>query len=216
VREIRLREFQQSEPVELSVTQRDALAELVPSLNIRPVKGSSGAFSLTPQSTVGAAVVEGLAVVLEPKIPIDRVLFLISYCLDPKNWKHSAFQFDAADSLVEAIGISFASLLERALHRGLLQGYRPEEDSLSTVRGRIRFDEQLRRRNGSAPPVEVVFDEFTEDITENRILKAALNRLRHLRFRSEFAQRRLRRFDQTRYRMYSTRGSMSTTVQRSN
>jgi len=197
VREIKLREFQQSGPVELTVTQRDALVELIPTLLIRPVKGSSGTFTLVPQSTVGAVVVDGLAVVIEPKIPIDRVLFLISYCLDPKNWKKSTFQFDEAESLVEAVAVSFAALLERAFHRGLLQGYRSEEDSLATVRGRIRFDEQLRRRNGIAPPVEVVFDEFTEDITENRILKAALNRLRHLRFRSEFASRRLRRFDQT-------------------
>ena len=31
----------------------------------------------------------------------------------------------------------------------LLHGYRTEEEALQTVRGRIRFDDQIRRRFGS-------------------------------------------------------------------
>jgi 5-methylcytosine-specific restriction enzyme subunit McrC len=46
------------------------------------------------------------------------------------------------------------------------------------VRGSIRFDERVRKRFGIPLPVEVRFDEFTEDILENRLLKAALRLLR--------------------------------------
>ena len=57
----------------------------------------------------------------------------------------------------------------RAFGRGLLRGYLTEEEALHTVRGRIRFDEQIRRRYGIPLPVELRFDEFTEDILANRL-----------------------------------------------
>ena len=47
---------------------------------------------------------------------------------------------------------------------GLLQGYRHEEEALHTVRGRIRFNDQVNRRFGVPLLLEVAFDEFTEDI----------------------------------------------------
>ena len=72
----------------------------------------------------------------------------------------------------------------QAIRRGLLQGYRREEEALHTVRGRIRFDDQINRRFGVPLPLEVAFDEFTEDIEENRMLKTALHRLAHLPVRS--------------------------------
>ena len=60
----------------------------------------------------------------------------------------------------------------------LLHGYREEEDALQTVRGRIRLDDQMRRRPGFLLPVEVRYDEFTDDILENRLVKAAVVRLK--------------------------------------
>ena len=51
------------------------------------------------------------------------------------------------------------------------------------MRGRIRFDAQVRRRFGLAPPVEVRYDDFTADITANRLVKAAVARLGRMRIR---------------------------------
>jgi 5-methylcytosine-specific restriction enzyme subunit McrC len=77
----------------------------------------------------------------------------------------------------------------------VLQGYRTEEAALPTVRGRLRFDEQIRERFGLFPPAEVRYDDFTEDIEVNRLIKAAILRLGWLRIRSEEARRSLRAFD---------------------
>ena len=79
----------------------------------------------------------------------------------------------------------------RASGRGLLRGYLTEEDALHTVRGRIRFDEQIRRRYGIPLPVELRFDEFTEDILANRLVKAAAARLGRMSLRSPEARRGL-------------------------
>ncbi|WP_310726166.1 5-methylcytosine restriction system specificity protein McrC [Streptomyces sp. N2A] len=70
--------------------------------------------------------------------------------------------------------------VDRALRQGLLQGYRATEEAALVVRGRIREAEQIRRRFGAMLPLEVAYDEFTTDIAENRILRAAVERLLRL------------------------------------
>ena len=89
--------------------------------------------------------------------------------------------------------MSFAHHTRQAIHRGLLQGYRREEDALTTVRGRIRFGDQIGRRFGVPLPIEVGFDEFTEDIEENRLLKTAIHRLGYTFIRSAAARQDVRR-----------------------
>ncbi|MEO8494880.1 MAG: hypothetical protein ABI614_07400 [Planctomycetota bacterium] len=58
-------------------------------------------------------------------------------------------------------------------------------------RGQVRFAEQLRNHYGLPLPVEVRYDEFTEDILENQPLLAALDRLRQLPLRSSSVRRGL-------------------------
>ena len=58
--------------------------------------------------------------------------------------------------------------------QGVLQGYQTVDESLRTVRGRIRIGDQITRRPGLMVPIEVTYDEFTVDIAENQILRSAL------------------------------------------
>jgi 5-methylcytosine-specific restriction enzyme subunit McrC len=192
---ISLREYETSAPISLTVDQRDALRKLVPDLRIEAAPGESSAYLLTPGSRVGAVVLEDLAIEIVPKLSIQRVLFLVSYSPGLAKWGDRPFAMTIPDSLVEAIIPIFAQHVERALRRGVLQGYRTEEDALMGVRGRVRFDDQVRRRFGILLPVEVRFDDFTEDILENRLLKAALAALGTLRLRSESSRQSLRRFN---------------------
>lgn len=196
MRFLSLREYQTSAAVELDEEERDLIQRLVPSLTVSPTVGTSGLYDLTPSSWIGVAEFPTFAVEIRPKIPIDRVLFLISYALDPRAWREEPFRFATDVSLVEAMIPPFVSAVAQALRRGVLQGYRIEEEALAAVRGRIRFDEQIRRWYGRLPPIELRFDEFTEDIEQNRLLKAALDRLRRLRIRSSSARASLRGFDQ--------------------
>lgn len=184
MRHVDLREFETAERVSLSFEERDALLGLDADLTITPVRGAEDAYNVRPSFRVGAMQVGDLAVRIRPKVDISRVMFLLSYAFDPKHWRDSGFAFDEDVDLLEAMLPGFLAKLHTAFGRGVLQGYRVEEEALSTVRGRIRFDDQIRYRQGLFPPIEVRFDEFTEDIEENRVLKAAIERLRHLRLRS--------------------------------
>lgn len=191
---LRLAEYRTTSGVALSVAQRDALRKIV---SVAPTAGAEHRYDLTPGSIVGTTVVDDLAVEIRPKLPIDRLLFLIAYALDPRRWTETPFDYEVERSLFEAVIPSFVAHVRRAFARGLLQSYRVEEAALSTVRGRLRFDDQLRDRFGIFPPAEVRYDEFTEDIDENRLIKAAIARLGRLRIHSDAARRAMRRFDAT-------------------
>lgn len=178
MRPLELREYERSEPLRLSATERDALGKVV---TITPVPGQADAYYLTPGSTVGAFELGDLSVSIRPKLDISRVLFLASYAIGAFRLRERHFSFSEAETLVEALVPAFVAAARRAFGRGLLHGYRTQEESLHTVRGRIAVSEQIRRRFDIPLPVEVRYDEFTDDILANRLVKAAAHVLGDMR-----------------------------------
>ena len=69
-----LKEYEKSEAVPLSASQRDALLKL-DILTVEPVAGTENAYHLTPGSTIGALEIGDLSVAIRPKLPIARVLY---------------------------------------------------------------------------------------------------------------------------------------------
>ncbi|MGH2351266.1 MAG: McrC family protein [Chloroflexota bacterium] len=181
MRRLTLVEYQTCEAVLLSRQEVDALQRVAPSVGITPAAGRRARYDLTPGSWVGAINLGTLAIEIRPKLPIDQVFFLLAYVLDPRSWQETPFHFDQAPSLLAAVIPAFAGHVRRAIRRGLLQSYRTEEAALPAVRGRLRFDAQVRERFGLFPPAEVRYDEFTADVEENRLIKAAIARLSRLR-----------------------------------
>jgi 5-methylcytosine-specific restriction enzyme subunit McrC len=190
VREITLTEYL-SEPHALSLQECDGLRAVVPDLEIQPTRATPGTYDLRPASRVGAVRVGELSVVIRPKIAIDRLLFLLAYSLDPRQWHSTPFALDAHTSLVDAVTIALVHHVKVAVRRGLLHDYRFEADTLPVIRGRLDVQAFASRRFGLAPPVDVTFDEFTADHLLNRLLKAALHRLDRLPLKSSHARRLL-------------------------
>lgn len=54
------------------------------------------------------------------------------------------------------------------------------EESLRTVRGRVRIGDQMSRRPGLLLPLEVSYDDYTPDVAENQILRAAIRLMLHV------------------------------------
>ena len=185
-----LREHQWSRGVALTAHESQVLA------GVRDVVVASTAvedvYDVRPGSTVGALSVDGRTILIRPKIGFARALFLVSYAIDNAAWGDDEAEHAEADRVVDAIASAFARVASRALRRGPLQGYRATEDSLHTVRGRIRVADQLRVRLGIVPPIEVAFDEFTTDVIENRLLRAALHVIRRSGLRSKIVAEALR------------------------
>ncbi|MFG3122965.1 McrC family protein [Streptomyces sp. NPDC048201] len=145
----------------------------------------AGHWVLKAGSKVGAVSVtvpdaEPVTVRIIPKVPMARLFFLLGYSLDPRGWRDG--QVDVAEhrEVLPALAHAFERQVDRSIRAGLLQGYRTTEDTALVVRGRMREAEQLRRRFGATLPVEITYDEFTTDIPENQMLRAAIDRLLHL------------------------------------
>lgn len=190
-RSLTLREYGPAQRCALSPTELDALLRLKV-LGIAPT-AEQGMYDLSAGSTIGTIVLPGLSIDIQTKLLISSVLFMLSYGTD-QEWDREPFDFGYA-SLTELIVRWFAHQLQRALGRGLLHGYRSREESLAVVRGRWRIDDQIRQWYGRYPPLEVTYAEFTEDIEENRLIKAALARLRRMPVRSPKARQMLHHYD---------------------
>ena len=187
MREIDLREYATSAPLVLSVDERDALTRDI-GVAAAPVAGTAGEYTLTPGSIVGAVEIGGLSVRIAPKIGIGQLLSLACYAVGKVELQAREFDFPEHLALPDALALAFGIAARRAFSRGLLHGYRTEEDALPGVRGRIRFGDQIRSRFAVPLPVEVRYNEFTADILANRLVKAAAHRLARLRLRIRAAR----------------------------
>ena len=147
---------------------------------------------MTPGSTVGAVEFGDLSVLIEPKIGIPKLLSMACYAIGAyKQRPLDEFDFSREKSLPDLLALALAAAARRAFAGGLVHDYRTEEDALYTVRGRIRVADQIRRRFSIPMPIEVGWDEFTDDIEANRLVKAAAGRLRGMRLRRTDARRGL-------------------------
>jgi 5-methylcytosine-specific restriction enzyme subunit McrC len=137
-----------------------------------------GMYRIEPVGKVGSVRTPHVQLDVRPKdrLGLNRLLFLLSYAGD-QGFRDDPVAATEDTELWSALAASLAQLAERALQRGVLQGYLTVDESLRTVKGRIRISDQISRRPGMLVPLEVSYDEFTEDIAENRILRAALERM---------------------------------------
>ena len=133
-----------------------------------------------------------LAVIVTPKMEnIDLVtMFLEALEVDTKNESDYfaqcyGIQFDEPtietdeqlNQLTPLLVLHFISLLERLVKRGLKKDYIIREENLKTkVKGRLLFTKHLQKNvfQQRSDRVYCQFQEYTDDIPENRLLKKAL------------------------------------------
>jgi 5-methylcytosine-specific restriction enzyme subunit McrC len=193
MRQLTLSEYKKSEPYVLS---SDEVAGLLGTraVSIAPSE-DRGSYVMTPGSLVGTVALPNLSVAIRPKIEVKRLLFLVSYALDPTRWHDQQFDLPEDAGVLEAVIPAYISQVRRATRRGLIQGYTVHEEALPLLRGRLRFDDQIRRHYGMTPPAESRFDDYTEDIEMNRLLRAATRALGRQRLRRGEGRRDLRLLD---------------------
>lgn len=166
-----------SPPAAVALSDSEAAALDAAELVVVTRSPGSDTWFVGPGSKVGVIRVGELQIHVRPKIPIDRLVFLMGYATQPTFWLDRVVLLDTESDLPEALAHSFTRSTLKALEQGLLQGYRTKDDSLPVLRGRIRVHDQLSRRFGVGLPLEVTYDDFTVDIPENQILLTAVVRL---------------------------------------
>jgi 5-methylcytosine-specific restriction enzyme subunit McrC len=144
---------------------------------------SSGAVSLSPRghgsydvvagSVVGTVVLPTLRLLIRPKAGLRNTFFLLAYGAGLTRWSPQVFPYEVEHDLLRAMAWVFEAEVRRALPRGVVRGYHPQEERLSALRGRIEMAAQVRAQQGRPFPLACRFEEFDEDVTLNRVLKAA-------------------------------------------
>ena len=150
--------------------------------------------NFTASYYIGASwlVKNELAVIVTPKMEnIDFVtMFLAALEVDTKNEsdyfaKCYGIQFDEPtietdeqlNQLTPLLVLHFVSLLDRLVKRGLKKDYIIREENLKTkIKGRLMFTKHLQKNvfQQRSDRVYCQFQEYTDDIPENRLLKKAL------------------------------------------
>lgn len=156
-------------------------------LEVRPE--GEGWWRLRPRGRVGAVRIDDVEAVVIGKVRPASLLYLLGYAKNP-GFQPSDVSGLPDDDLWAALAEALARQAERALGRGVLQGYVTLDEALHLVRGRIRVADQIARRAGLLLPIEVTYDEYTVDVAENQILRTALRRVLGLaRLRPEHHRR---------------------------
>ena len=128
---------------------------------------------VTASSYIGSLVVDGVELLVRPKINPENLFLLLEPGLPPSAWRKEAFDYDISSDLLPSVIAFFARTVETTLGRGVLRSYLGREDSLVALRGRLDVVGQFKRA-GVLTPVACTYQEFTEDVIENRVLRAAI------------------------------------------
>ncbi|AKV87176.1 hypothetical protein AKG07_13720 [Microbacterium sp. CGR1] len=141
---------------------------------------TSGVWRVTDVTRVGVVGIDDVRLMVRPKTPLRSLIFMASHAGVQADVSHTSFEFEAEDDLPAALASALLSALENATSRGLLKGYVPVEETGTVIRGRWDIARQLKARPGIPVPVELTYDDYTEDVPENRIVKAAVRALTRL------------------------------------
>lgn len=159
---------------DLELTRRQAGAlQATGAVGVSPAPGDR--WRVTATSYVGTLVVDGVRLLIRPKIRPENLFLLLEPGLPPSAWRQEAFDYDVTSDLLPSVIAFFARTVETTLGRGVLRSYEVREEPLVALRGRMDIAGQFRRA-GVLTPVACTYDDFTEDIIENRVLRAAIRR----------------------------------------
>ncbi len=165
-------------PAELEMDERHA-AELARRRDVSVEPRGDSLWRVSPGAKVGIIVGDGWQLRIRPRLRIPKLLFLLGYSEDP-GWLDAGASFEEVDELLDALAAGFSWHAQQALAPGPLRGYVSIQERELTVRGRVRFGDQLARSPGQPIPLELEYDDFTANIPENRLVLTATELLLRL------------------------------------
>ncbi len=145
-------------------------------VGLAPVPGEES-YEIRAGSTVGTIVLPSLRLLIRPKVDLENLFFLLGFGAGLTNWTEAQFPYEGDPDLFRAVAWIFEAEVRRAAAQGMVRGYEPRSETLTTLRGRIDVAAQLRARQGRPFPLDCRFEEYTEDLPLNRVIKAAHRRL---------------------------------------
>lgn len=149
---------------------------------------------LTAAGTVGAIVVDGVTVLIRPKIPLANLFHLLDIAHD-LNIRHLPNLTSSATirDFYDRLATRLAELVLVRVRQGLFRNYSERDAALPYVRGRLR----VRELKVGQTTVPVRYEEFSADNRHNQYLLAALHHISRTRLCRNETQGQVRKAFQT-------------------
>jgi 5-methylcytosine-specific restriction enzyme subunit McrC len=110
-------------------------------------------------------------IVIKPKIKINNLLYMISYTYELVNFKNTENRkLNENDALIQIYIIVFLNWIENLFKKGLYKSYQDFTVELSGIKGKIKLNESLTKRN----KLVCEFHDISFSNEENKIIKATL------------------------------------------
>ncbi|MEL0436631.1 McrC family protein [Phycobacter sp. K97] len=161
---------------------------------------------LRARGIVGVLATDECSLEILPKIDVEvqdgeamqnaairkRLVHMLAVALDLKMETGQFTELDwQRETLLEILIRIFCSKLTDAVRRGMPRRYIVQEEDLSALRGTLNLPRQFTRHAANPSRLACKFDELSEDIALNRIMKATVAHLFRMS-RSPSNQQRLR------------------------
>lgn len=155
---------------------------------------SPDTFEINPNQFVGVVRLQsGLTLDLLPKVPLFNVMWMIAEVERLEKMDFNRLENEVTistfDDILEPIATAFVDEVEHLLARGLYRAYIEQEDNLSTVRGRIDFQEDLNRNLILRHRTYCRFTEYSWDIPENQVIRQVIRQLARWGFSKKLSRR---------------------------
>lgn len=113
-----------------------------------------------------------------PKIPIANIYYLYCYAWERFGEGHAlVVGAERSPDLPNLLTHVLVRGITTLLRRGLDRAYQQVEEEIATVRGHIELGPSLRLAARNARRLHCEFDELSQDVLHNQILKATLRRV---------------------------------------
>ena len=176
----------------LSAGEAQALAACFePYLVVRP--GWGGVWELTARQYVGTIELDGLRIVIAPKVPTDNLFYMLTYAYELPKLHDESSKAAQSEDLFEFVVDIFVSQVEQLVTQGVLRTYLVLEEDAPYLRGRLQMAQQVRHDAVQPGRFWQESADYTADVLENRILKWTLWHLSRADYRNPLLKSRVRR-----------------------
>jgi 5-methylcytosine-specific restriction enzyme subunit McrC len=128
-------------------------------------------WSVSVDNAVGVIAISDLQITVQPKIPLEHLVFLLEKAKLVPRLDRSPIQVSEGTTLLELIARWFLFALDRLFRDDLLQDYREHVDVLSTMRGRLDVAGTMNLYYSGNPKFRCAFEEYDVDSPLNRLLR---------------------------------------------
>jgi 5-methylcytosine-specific restriction enzyme subunit McrC len=192
-RELRLVENETLRTADLSAAEAARLRERYGDhITVQP-DWKPGVFALTARQSAGVIALDDLRLRIAPKVPLTNLFYMLTYAYDLPLFRDEPALLAVGDDLFEFLVAIFVRQVDDLARRGIQRGYVALEENAPALRGRLLLGEHLRRNALQPARFAQRFNDFTADLLENRILKAALWQLSGAVYGRPELRRRVRR-----------------------